>query len=693
MIGAMPLARLASVAGRIPVILIIGTVLAVTASFQPALADNPTNNVLVALSPIDRSTPVELVAITLDGSLTEVNGHTIVQGTTTFKVHNTDPLQQVTAKVGFPEWAGGALTFDPAQFSSFSVSENNKNVTLVPANAPLKIGKESRTVNWYTFDLTLDPDEKDVIIADFTQDLGEDILPRFTYGLEPSNGWKGSIGSVRLTLTLPTPTTGEQFVALDPKAPQFDGEKLTWLWIDLNPDADPGVTLIRPSFWADLLNKRAAAAQSPDDASLHFLLGRDYQQLAAIDSARRDNFMSQAVAEFETTARLDPKNTDVLITLAQLYETRAGPAAGPRDPNYVALALAEWKNLVGSRVDSDARKNAAEDSYYLGVAANSRGDGEQALRFFQDALKFAPQGAGPLFTQEHLTTEMQGVRLALARSAAEQGQIASALSYAHEALGKDFDFSPAPPIPSFALNHADIVTSDTERRITLSLVTYPSPSAAAQRAVDAVVTALNQVGVGSAARVQTQDDYGIQITVPVTSDRDLMNRLRSMANGFPDREDWAVVSTVLLSPSIQWSKGQDTFTDTMQYEESVDLASLQAPLKLDLNRVSNVIGELEAAAPNDSQAQLRLALLRDAQQWWLREGSTGTATFLFQPAGVPARQWTVRVGEKTTLAYEDSQVRSEWFIIAGLGTLIFTLFVVLVLFIIISFRRRRPKPA
>lgn len=318
------------VLAQIVLAICLSLILIRTATTQLTLADNPTVNVLVALAPIDRTSPVEMVALTLDGNVVESNGDTTVQGNNSFKLHNTDPLQPVTVTVGFPEWAGGALSFDPSQFSDFSVTIDSKKVTLLPTSAPVSIGKELRRVNWYSFDLKLDPDEKKIVSVDFIQDLGVGILPRFTYGLLPSNGWKGPIGSARLTLNLPTPTTGEQFVALDPNVPQFDGEKLTWLWVDFNPDADPGVTLIRPTIWADLLNKRAAATQNPNDASLHFTLGRAYQDLAAVESPRRDNFLAQAEAELETAARLDTKNVDAVTTLAQWYETRAGPAAGPR---------------------------------------------------------------------------------------------------------------------------------------------------------------------------------------------------------------------------------------------------------------------------------------------------------------------------------------------------------------------------
>jgi tetratricopeptide (TPR) repeat protein len=691
-IGEMKFRKPQHVCSRIVLALILTLILASTATPRITLADIPTVNVIVALAPIDRTSPVEMVALTLDGNLSESNGHTIVQGNTSFKLHNTDILQPVTLPVGFPEWAGGALSFDPAQFSDFSVSVDGKKIVLVPANAPVQIGKELRPVNWYSFDLKLDPDEKKVVSVEFTQDLGGDILPRFTYGLLPSNGWKGPIGSARLTVNLPVPTTGEQFIALDPSVPQFDGEKLNWLWINFNPDADPGVTLIRPSIWADLLDKRAAAEQNPNDPALHFALGGAYQQLAGVDSARRDNFLAQAVAELETASRLDPKDVDAVTSLAQLYETRAGPAAGPRDVNYVGLALAEWQNLVGTRADADARKHCAEDSFYLAVAARSRGENDLALKLLQDAANFSPQGAGPLFTREHWATEWRAVQIALARAAEEQGQVITALTYARAAFGKDFDLAPSPPLPSFALEHAQIVTTSNERQITLSLLTYPGPSTDAQQAVDAVVATLSQIRTGTVARVEGGSDYGLMITVPFNSDRDLKNRLTALGRGFPEREDWTIMRAVVDSPTIEWGAKVDTFRSTMRYREDVDLASSESPLQEDLNKLSQTIGELEASPPGDDRAQLRLALLRDSQQWWQQAVTAGSASFLLQPSVGPARSWSVNLGEKTTLSYEDSEIRPEWYLIGGLGAL-FVFLLVLLLSMIVRSRTRRREPA
>jgi tetratricopeptide (TPR) repeat protein len=675
--------------------LVLSLILALilNAASQTALADSRSVNVPVALAPIDRTSTVELVALTLDGDLTESGGHTFVQGNMTFKVHNTDNLQPVTLAVGFPEWAGGDLSFDPAAFVTFDVTVDNKKITLGQTNAPVRVGAEVRSVNWYTFDLSLDPDEKKVVVVDFAQDLGSGFLPRFTLGLEPSNGWEGKIGSARLTLNMPSPTTAEQFVALDPSVPQFDGEKLTWLWIDFNPDADPGVTLIRPSVWTDLLSKRAAAAQNPDDAGLHLALGRAYQQLATSESARRDNFLAQAVAELETAARLEPSNVDALSTLAQLYETRAGPDSGPRDSNYVALALSEWKSLIGTGADSQGRQHSAEDSFYLAIAARSRGDNEQALKYLKDAANFSPNGAGPLYTPEHLATEMKGVQLALARDAEDHGDVVTALNYAGEALGKDFGLSPSPPIPSFAMDQAEVVTTDSERLITFSVLAYPAASAAAQQAVDQVALALNKTGAGTAARVATQSDYGLAVTVPFSSDHDLASRLTRLAHAFPQREDWDIFSGVLYSPLIEWNERIDTFTDTTTYREEVDLSTAEQPMQSKLDQMSQAIGTLETAPAGDDAAQLRLALLRDSQQWWERAISASRATFLLQRSGTPQRRWSVKLGDKSTLAYEDSEIRPEWYLIGGLSALLAVMLMALLLMVLRGRRGRRPHPA
>ena len=304
----------------------------------------------LTLAPLQRDTPLELVALTVDAEISESGGHTLVSGNSIFKIHNADRLNDLQVPVGFPSWAGDPYAFDPAQLISFTVSVDGQKVkALTPGRADLRIGGVVRTIDWYTFTLSIAGDEKKTVRFDFGQDLGESALPRFAYGLVPAADWKGSIGSARITLQFPETTTPDQIVAADPPNPTFDGTSVTWLFLNHEPPINPSLTIVRPGLWDDLNSKRRAAQQNPGDVNTRAAIGGLLRQLALIDSPRHDAYYAQAVAELETAVRLDPTQRSSRQALASLYESRAGPAAGPRQSAYVLLALAQWEPLAVER--------------------------------------------------------------------------------------------------------------------------------------------------------------------------------------------------------------------------------------------------------------------------------------------------------------------------------------------------------
>jgi len=201
----------------------------------------------------------------VDADIIEVNGRTLAQGTMGFKVHNTDAANDLTLTVGFPSWAGRSASFDPTKFNIFKTTLDNKTVSFDTGTAPVRYDDVERDVPWYTFQLQLGPDEKKTITTEFQQDLGDGVLPRFAFGMLPGNRWKNAISSARIAINLPVATTGEQFLALDPTVPTFNGQKLTWLWTDLNPENDPGITFIRPSTWQTLTEQSATRRSPPID--------------------------------------------------------------------------------------------------------------------------------------------------------------------------------------------------------------------------------------------------------------------------------------------------------------------------------------------------------------------------------------------------------------------------------------------
>lgn len=647
-------------------------------AFPPPLAaQTPAPNILVTLAPLDRKTAVELAALTVDTDITEADGHTVASGTMTWKAHNTNTLENATIVVGFPAQASANATFDPTQFSAFRMLVDNKPVVLAPGKADVVYGDAARDVTWYTFELTLKPDEKKELSAEFVQDLGDGSLPRFMYGMLVGNRWKNSIGSARITVNLPVETTGEQLIALDPQVPKFDGKKLTWLWESHSPEADPGVTFIRPSLWQALNEKRAIAAQNPDDANAHLELGRVYQTLALQESPRRDNFLAQAVAELETAARLAPGNVDAVETLAQLYEQRAGAATGPRDTNYISLAMAQWQKLVGTTGDAQARKQLAEDTFYLALDAHTRGEYARELKLLDDARNFSADGAGPLYTRERLENQIKLAHIAAARADIKAGAISNALQNVRAAYGAEFQPATTLPADAVALNHARVKTTPQQREIVLQLLPYPAPSDATRDAVNQVITALNQTKAGQARLDAGANGYTLTLTIPFASDDDLRNRLVKLAAALPARSDWSLVRATLLPAALEFSTGDDAFSQRVHYSEKVDLGNGQAAIQNTLNEMSAGIGELSRASQDDQEAQLKLALLNHAQQWWFNALGALTLEYELDAGNGAARTWTLSPGAPRTLQYDTEVIRGQVYVLGGVVAVGVVLLVVL----------------
>jgi tetratricopeptide (TPR) repeat protein len=692
MFSTRPYATPSLVAPRSPLHLLLLSFLALSFLASPAHAQTPTPpNILVTLAPLDRKTGVELAALTVDATISETDNHTFAQGTLTWKVHNTDTANETTIVVGFPQMASASEAFDPTKFTAFRVLFDDKSVVLAPATADVVYGDVSKDVTWYTFELTLQPDEKKVITGEFTQDLGDGLYPRFTYGMLVGNRWKNEVGSARVTVTLPAQTTGDQFISLDPIVPKFDGETLTWLWESLNPEADPGVTFIRPSVWQTLIARRADATKNPDDANAQLALGRVYQQLASQDSPRRDNFLAQAVAALETAARLAPNNVDAVKTLAQLYEQRAGAANGPRDVNYLALAMDQWQKLIGTSSDANARKQLGEDTFYLALDALSRNEYDRALKFLDDASNFAPDGAGPLYTRDRYDNQVKLTHIAAARADIQNGSISNALIHVRAAYGDNFQPATNLPSEALALNHAEVKTTLTERDVVFNLIPYPAPSDSLRDATNQIVTALNQSGAGRADLATDANGYTLTLKIPFSGDNDLRTRLVKLASVIPARTDWALVRAALVPALLELSSSDDNFSRKVNYKEQVDLSGGQQEMQSTLNEMSATLGQLSTASPDDPEAQLKLALVTNAQQWWYKQLGALTLDYSFDAGSGVTRQWTISPNAPRTLEYDAEAIRGEFYVIGaavGVGVLLLIVVVLAVLT-----RRRKPRRA
>ncbi len=573
----------------------------------------------IALTPLQRDTPLELVALTVDADISESNGHTFVSGNSTFKIHNTDRLNDLQIPVGFPSWAGDPYVFDPTQLGSFTVSIDGQKIkTLNPSRAALNIGGVVRTVDWYTFTLSIAGDEKRTVRFDFNQDLGNSVLPRFVYGLVPAADWKNSIGSARITLNLPTMTTLDQVVAADPPNPTFNGTSVTWLFTNHEPPINPSLTIIRPTLWDDLNNKRRTVQQNPSDANAHAALGGLLRQFAQIDSPRSDSFYAQAVAELETAVRLDPNQRAARQGLASLYESRAGPATGPRQTAYVALAAAQWEALAPG--DANARKQLAEDDYYLGLDAQTRRAFADAAKYFDRAQSLAPGGAGPLYTPEHLTAQRRALNVAWALDLIDQNDAVSARGKALAALGDTFMASFNPP--PFYVTRAQVNMSSNSRTMVFTLASFAASPAELQNTVSGAAASLIAAGASVSF-----DDTTLTITIPFANRAELIDKLAELVSALPDRAEWSLVRAVLSPHDVVWSEADEVITHVTNYREDVDLAAACSAFSAESSALTKNLAPLDSASANDDEAQLKRALLKYAQGGWQDALSQGSVTY------------------------------------------------------------------
>ncbi len=639
----------------------------------PASAQTPTPIfVPVALAPLQRDTPIALIALTLDADILEVQGRTIVSGTSTFKLHNTDRLNDWQGVVGLPTWAGDPYAFDPARLEPFNVSVEGVRIkTLTPARADLKIGASTRAVDWYTFTLTLEGDEKKTVRYDFRQDVGDINTPvRFVYGLLPAANWKGNVGSARLTVNFPGFTTLEQILDYDPPNPDFDGKSLTWRHISKLPTANPGLTFLPPTLWNEWLLRQREVQANPNNLAARLSLGALLRRLAQFDSPRRDSFYAQAIAELETAVRLDPQHRAARQALAALYEARAGPATGPRNVAYVQLAIAQWEKLAD---DPAARKQLAEDYFYLGLEAHTRRAFADAAMYYDRAQTLAPTGAGPLFTIERLNAQRRALNLAWANALLEQNDVEAALARARAALG-DAGMAMFNP-PLFQVIAAEVTTATAWR--TMRFVLTPLREAETHNELSGVVARWRATGA-DAHLASDGVNLWLTVTLPHQTPLQLRDAMRLLARQLSPRAEWALVRAVLSPGDIDWHETDEWFTRALRYSEAVDLSRACGAFTAQLDALAQHLQALENSPASD-EAQLQRALWRYAQRGWQASLATGRVVYR---AGT--REERVEACAAKTLVWSSSTWRPE-----RVAIVVVVIEVVGIGFLIARWRRRR----
>ncbi|MCI0476080.1 MAG: hypothetical protein L0Y55_07515, partial [Anaerolineales bacterium] len=353
-----------------------------------------------------------------------------------------------------------------------------------------------------------------------------------------------------------------------------------------------------------------------------------------------------AVAELETAVRLDPNNRATRQSLAALYEARAGAATGPRNPAYIQLAVAQWQALQN---DANARKQLAEDYFYLGLDAQTRNAFADASAYYDQASALMPNGAGPLFTPERLTAQRRALNFAWANALLVQNDPGAAIPKARTALGDKFIATVTPPL--FHVTRAQVTTAAPSRVMIFTLA--PLLRDETQNELSGVVSIWRAAGADANI---ASDGTNVLLTliVPHQTPLQLRDRMSALAKMLPDRAEWTLVRAVLSPTDIDWDETDELLTHVTRYREGVDLSPACRAFTAQLDPLAQNLKSLETASPSDDEAQLKRALLKYAQRGWQAALANGRATYR---AGVEEDR--VEPCAAKTLAWSSSAWRPE----------------------------------
>jgi len=610
----------------------------------------------VSLAAAQGGKSVEMLSQTVDAYISEQGGRATAWVKCTFKLHNPSRLEWAALTVGFPTWGGGNFHFHPARFTSFTVLAGKERPVLRVERFQTRIGQEARAVDWYVWDMSLAPDEKRVVEASYSYDLGENSILHFSFGLV-GMGWQGKIGSLRVTVHLPNLSGPGQALRAEPPYTDFDGEGITWLFVGFEPPKRLNLAFIKPSLWQRLSAAREGVAQGRESAQAHHALGVLYKNLweASIGQVQLGPaaFYAQAVGELERAKQLDPALGEARLELAALYWARAQGSGEATFP-YAALAVEEMEEVLKLN-PADVKLKARLRDAHLHLAEGYRAKNllAQAAEHFQRALSL--EGGRDASQQAMLESKARESHLAWARELISQGRLEEALRVAGQAPGEGV-LAPYEDLrPWFRSLRAEVHTSPQERAITIYVHLHPlAPPQAAE---------VLKLAPGTIFGPTPEGKYQLQFTLPFTSSAQLLAEMKGLEETLPRREElepWRA----LLAPNyliIDW-KAQ-FFREELRYQELVDLERAGEGPKEKLIRLEAALAELERASSSreDVGQQLRLAILAEYRAAWQGYLVESGVAYLFasQSKGQPnqAQSWSLTLGQERELKLETVSYR------------------------------------
>jgi hypothetical protein len=201
--------------------------------------------------------------------------------------------------------------------------------------------------------------------------------------------------------------------------------------------------------------------------------------------------------------------------------------------------------------------------------------------------------------------------------------------------------------------------SPNSREMVFRLVPFASNTAELQNTLNGIVVPLSGVGVDPGiAPMPDSSDLTLDITVRFSNQSELDQKLAAITQAIPDRPEWALVRAVLSPRALAWSAPGGWITNSSSYQEQVDLSPACGILEKQLESIAQTLKPLDSAPATDTEAQLKRALLKNAQSGWQRSLAQGRVRYR---AG--SDEINVDACAARTVSFSSSSLRIEFVVV------------------------------
>lgn len=281
------------------VLILLLITLFVVFSASPAKADvaPPASPPGTNIIPGEEATQVRMVAETV--TLTVMDARR-AQARAVFTMRNLgDAEERMDVRFPLTFWDGSSDGFfNCPEIEDFQVSVDGqatetRRIATTPEN------ECDLPMPWSVFEVVFPPEEDVTIEVTYTATgYGYDPYIVYWYILQTGAGWKGTIGSADITIRLPYEVNDQNIVleghvgygGTTPGA-SLSGNEVRWHFEDFEPAAEHDIHLLMviPGAWNEILARRQAVDQNPEDGEAWGRLGLGIKELIRIKNWLRDD--------------------------------------------------------------------------------------------------------------------------------------------------------------------------------------------------------------------------------------------------------------------------------------------------------------------------------------------------------------------------------------------------------------------